>query len=128
MEESEATAGDAAGGGSPGGLVGLGALVLIGVYLVFGLLMNEYWVSWLALSAAIVAVLVSRVDWFDGLGSKAGLLKALGYLLGIIGALTIIEDLRFAGSVLDSVVEVAGALIAYVGFVMAFLGARSISS
>ncbi len=126
MEDSEPVSAAADGGSSTGGLIGLGSLVLIGVYVVFGLLMNEYWIAWIPLVLAIVAVLVSRVDWFDGVGSKAGILRALGYLLGILGALTLIEDLRFADSQLDSVIEVVGAVIGYAGFAMAFLGARSI--
>jgi hypothetical protein len=55
-------------------------------------------------------------------------MKVLGYVIVIVGALTIIEDIRFAEGVLDEVLGVIGALVAYVGFAMAFMGTRQIKT
>jgi hypothetical protein len=49
-------------------------------------------------------------------------------VIAIIGALTIIEDIRFSGGVFDEFFGVVGALVAYAAFVMAFLGARQIKT
>jgi len=56
------------------------------------------------------------------------LMKALGYLIAVVGILTVIEDIRFASSALDEIFEIVGALAAYAGYVMAFMGARQIET
>lgn len=112
------------------GLVAFAGMVIVAVWLIFGVLANTYWVAWLAVVPAIAAVLLPRVD-------RAGveryhplplLMKVLGYTIALVGVLTIIEDVRFAGNVLNEVFEVIGALVAYAGFAMAFVGARQIET
>lgn len=111
-------------------MVGLGALILIGTYLVFGFILNDYWVGWLAMLLAISAVLLVRVNtpFIEVLAPVPVLLKVIGYLLAIIGLLAFVEDLRFPGGTWNEFPDVIGALAAYAGYATAFLGARSIKA
>jgi hypothetical protein len=115
---------------TPTGMVALGGIVLIATWLVFGVLLNDYWIGWLALLLAVVAVLLLR-----GSGSFAEkiapipvLAKTIGYLLALIGVFALVEDLRFADGTLNEFPDVIGALASYAGYVIAFMGARSIKT
>jgi hypothetical protein len=55
-------------------------------------------------------------------------MKSLGYAIAIYGAIALIYDLRYIGDALDEVSEVIGALVSYAGYLLAFLGARSIKA
>ena len=125
-----ATTGSGSDFGSPTGMVALGGLILIATYLVFGLILNDYWVSWLAMLLAISSVLLLRMNrpFLEKLAPVPVLTKIIGYLLAIIGVLALIEDLRFADGTLNEFPDVIGALAAYAGYVIAFLGARSIKT
>ncbi|MGB7860156.1 MAG: hypothetical protein WBM90_06635 [Acidimicrobiia bacterium] len=113
---------------SPQGMVALGGIVLIGTYIVFGLLLNDYWVGWIAMILAIAAVALPRMDgtFVEKLAPTPVLSKIVGYLLAVVGVLVVIEDLRFADGTLNEFPDVIGAIASYVGYVIAFLGARSI--
>jgi hypothetical protein len=112
------------------GLVAFAGILLVADWLLFGLLANDYRVAWLALVPAIGAALLPRLDRpsVDAFHPLPNLMKVLGYVIAIIGALTIIEDIRFSGGVFDEFFGVVGALVAYAAFVMAFLGARQIKT
>ena len=115
---------------SGAGMLTLGAIVLIATYVIFGLISNDYWVGWMAV---VPAVLVVLLQWNDGsfaerIASKSTLMKALGYVIVIVGALALIEDIRFPEGTLDEMPDLLGALAAYAGYVLAFLGARSIKA
>jgi len=127
---AEDTPGSSSSFSSPTGMVALGGLVLIGTYLVFGLFLNDYWVGWLALLLSISAVILARVDrtFLESLAPVPVLTKIVGYLLAIIGLLALIEDIRFADGTLNEFPDVIGALAAYAGYALAFVGARSIKT
>jgi len=110
------------------GLVAFAGMVIVAAWLIFGVLANTYWVAWLALVPAIAAVLLPRLDRanVERFHPLPLLMKVLGYAIALVGLLTIIEDVRFAGSQLDEIFEIVGALVTYAGFVMAFFGARQI--
>jgi len=135
-EESVAASpepGKATGGpglGTPTGMVALGGLVLIGTWVVFGVLLNDYWVGWLALLLAVSSVLLLRAGstFVEKLAPVPVLTKIVGYLLAIIGLFVLIEDVRFADGTLNEFPDVIGALASYAGYVIAFLGARSIKA
>lgn len=112
------------------GLVAFAGMVLIAAWVIFGVLANTYWVGWLAVIPAIAVVLLPRLDRasVERYHPLPLLMKVLGYFIALVGVLTIIEDVRFAGSSLDEVFEVIGALVTYAGFAMAFLGARQIEA
>lgn len=113
---------------TPVGMVALGGLVLVATYVIFGLAFNDYWVGWLALLLAVSSLLLLRGDntFIEKLAPIAVLAKTIGYLLAIIGVFALVEDLRFADGTLNEFPDVIGALAAYAGYVIAFLGARSI--
>ena len=108
----------------------LGAIVLIATYVIFGLISNDYWVGWMAVVPAVLVVLLQRNDgtFAEGIASKPTLMKALGYIIVIVGLLALIEDVRFSEGTLDEMPDLLGALAAYAGYVLAFLGARSIKA
>lgn len=110
------------------GMVSFGGGLLIAGYLLFGLILNEYWVGWMALLFAVFAVLIPRVDrqFIEKFAPLNAVMKAVGYTIGIIGVFAVVENIRFASSQLDDFVEILGALVAYAGYVIAYLGARSI--
>jgi len=114
--------------GSPEGMVALGSLILLATYVVFGVLINDYWVGWIAVILSIGAlVLIRSHDSFvEKLAPRSVLIKLIGYTLAVVGGLAVLEDLRFAGGSLNEFTEVIGALAAYSGYLVAFLGARSI--
>lgn len=131
-EDTGEVAGEADGG--PGdfstgeGLVTLAGFVLLGVWLIFEVITDDYGLSHLAIALAATAVILPRVDRekveaFHPLGS---LMKVLGYAIAIVGASEIITDLETG--IYGDFMTVLGALLAYAGFVVAFLGARSIKT
>jgi uncharacterized membrane protein len=110
------------------GMVSFGAGLILAAYVIFDLIWAEYAVRYLAILFAVLAVALPRVNrsFTDRIAPLAVLMRSLGYLLLIIGVVTLAENLRHAGSVLDGVPEILGALVAYAGFAIAFVGARSI--
>lgn len=110
------------------GMVSFGGGLLIAGYLLFGLILNDYWVGWLALLFAVLAVLVPRANrsFIEKFAPLNAVMKAVGYTIAIVGVFAVIENIRFAGSALDDFTEILGALVAYAGYAIAFLGARSI--
>jgi hypothetical protein len=109
------------------GLVTLAGWVLIGTYIVFGLFINEYWIGWLTLLPAVLAVLLPRAGFAHKIAPLPVLLKSVGYIIAILGLFSIVEDLRFATSVFDEFVDILGTLASYAGYVLAYMGARSIA-
>jgi hypothetical protein len=109
------------------GLVTLAGWVLIGTYIVFGLFINEYWIGWLTLLPAVLAVLLPRAGFAQKIAPLPVLLKSVGYIIAILGLFSIVEDLRFATSVFDEFVDILGTLASYAGYVLAYMGARSIA-
>jgi hypothetical protein len=115
---------------TPTGMVALGGVILVATYVIFGLLLNDYWVGWIAMTLAISAILLLRAggSFVEKLAPVAVLAKTVGYLLAIVGLLVLVEDLRFFDNNLDEFPDVIGALASYAGYVIAFLGARSIKT
>lgn len=132
--EDSATSSTSTGSSSvfttPIGMVALGGLVLVATYVVFGLALNDYWVGWLALLLAVSSLLLLRAEdtFIEKLAPIAVIAKTIGYLLAMIGVFALVEDLRFADGTLNEFPDVIGALAAYAGYVIAFLGARSIET
>lgn len=108
------------------GLVEIGAYLVLAVFIVFELIAGEYFVTNVALvlAAAVVALprLAPRV--VDAIAPGPGFVKASGFLLAFTGAIEFLDDIRF--DAYDGFVSVLGAVIAYVGYVAAFVGARSL--
>ncbi|MDX1450267.1 MAG: hypothetical protein R3246_14540, partial [Acidimicrobiia bacterium] len=85
------------------GMITLGSLLIIGLYVITGLLADEYWISWIVLVPAITVVALSRFgqQTAEAFAPVPVILKVLGYLIALLALLDLVEDLRFASSALD---------------------------
>jgi len=110
------------------GMLMIGALLVMGGYLVFELITREFFQSWLVLTAAAFILILPRVSRAvtEQIAPLPVILKALGYVIAINGLLDVLNTLR-AGSI-NEVMEVLGALVIYGGYVLVFLGARGIET
>jgi hypothetical protein len=108
-------------------LVMIASVVVVAVYLIFGLIANEWFPSDEALIAASFALVLSRIGGNPvGSGiSTASLTKIAGYVIAVAGLWDFIETLRFGWGGFEDVI--AWVLLAAAA-VVAFLGARSIES
>ena len=108
-------------------LVMLASVVVVAVYLIFGLIANEWYPKSESLIAATFALILTRVERTPvGSGiSSASLVKIAGYVIAVAGAWDFIETLRFGWGGFEDVIAwvlLAGAAV------VAFLGAQSIEA
>lgn len=111
------------------GMVALGGLILIAVWLIFDVIIEEYGVPREALLLAATAVILPRLnrESVATVHPLPILMKMIGYGLGLLGVFVIVEEV--VGGVLGGDAgTVIGALLAYAGYVVAFMGARSIEA
>lgn len=109
-------------------LVMIGAALVLVSYLIFQLITGDLFQYITTLVAAAFAVLIPLVgkDRMGGIAPVPALMKALGYIIAVSGLFEILYAVRF--DVLDDGMTVIGSLVAYAGYVVAFLGARSIEA
>jgi hypothetical protein len=119
---------DSAGFSTPQGMVAAGALVLLAVEVVFGLILYDYFNSFVVLVLSVIAVLIflGRTATAEKIGPVPAVMKALGYTLAIYGAWVLVYDLRDAGEAFDNAGDIIASLLSYAGYALAFLGARGI--
>lgn len=112
------------------GMVAVAGWLLIAEYVIFGLLMNQFWVSWLMLIPAIAVVVLPRLrePFTNKIAPLPTVIKVLGYMIALIGVLWLIEDIRFASSAYDDIWDILGSLVLYGAAALAFLGARAIKT
>lgn len=110
------------------GLLTIGAGLALGVYVIFELIAGEYYQPWLVLTPAALILILPRVGRAatEQIAPMAVILKALGYVIAVTGLFDALNAIRFDG--LNEGMEILGGLIAYAGYVLAFLGARSIKT
>lgn len=108
------------------GLVVFAGMVLIAVWLIFDIAINDYGMDNLVPLIALVAILLPRLkrETVERVASLPVLMKTTGWALLLIGVLEVIIDLRF--NAYDDFPSILGALGAYAGYAMAFMGARQI--
>lgn len=105
------------------GFLLIGALIIIGGHLLFGLIIGEfsYGTIYVVLAIWLVVSLLAKGDW--GLtGTRAQ--KVIGYSLGLAGLLLLADDLRFGFP--DGAIDTIANLAFYAGCVFTFLGARGL--
>ena len=109
------------------GMVALGGLILIAVWLIFDVIIGGYSVPRVALLLAGTAAILPRLnrDAVESVHPLPTLMKTIGYGLALLGVFVIVEEV--VGGVLGrDAGTVIGALLAYAGYVVAFMGARSV--
>lgn len=106
----------------------IGAAVILGGWLLFGIILDDYFTDWTVLLAAVFVLILTRSDggFHEKIATKMTLLKVLGYAVGILAVFELIFDLRFAGGVLNSFVEILGAIALFGGSALVFMGARAL--
>jgi hypothetical protein len=113
---------------SPESMMMIGSAVILGGWLLFGIILDDYFTDWTALLLAVLvlALTMSRGGFLEGLASKNTLLKIGGYAIGVLAVFELIFDLRFASGVLNDFVEILGALALFGGSALVFMGARAL--
>jgi len=107
------------------GRVALAGLVLLAVWLIFDVIINNYGVDNTLAVLAAAALIFRRMD-SDKPGGipRPAIMKMLGYAIALFGVIEVILDVRFA--VYEEPASLVGALAGYASFALAFIGARSI--
>lgn len=110
------------------GLVAFAGMVLLIVWLIFDIATNDYGMDNLVPLIALVAILLPRIqrETVEKVAPLPVLMKTTGWALLLIGVLEVILDLRF--NAYDDFPSILGALGAYAGYAMAFIGARQIET
>lgn len=122
------TSGTSLGNISGETLVMIGAALVLVSYVIFQLITADLFQYITTLVAATFAVLIPLVakDRTGGIAPVLVLMKALGYIIAVSGLFEILYAVRF--DVMDDAMAVIASLVAYAGYVLAFLGARSIEA
>jgi len=103
-------------------MVMVSGILILGVYLIFGLIANEWYPSFVSVVAASFAVILPRVTSVGSGVSGATLLKITGYVIAVAGLWDFVATLRFGWG---GFVDVVGWILLAVAAVLAFFGARS---
>jgi hypothetical protein len=119
--------GGTSGGLNLGGLdlVTIGSLVVLASWLIFDLITDDYLVATVGVALAVIIVALPRIDSaaITSIAPIPVFLKLAGYTLAVIGAVEILTDIESrlfdAGGA-----TIFGALVAWVGYVIAGVGAR----
>lgn len=123
------TAMEKAGFTAPQGMVALGALILIGVEIIFGVILEDYFLPdtvGLVLPTLAALIFFGRTATAEKFGGVPVVMKVLGYSMALFGVWVLIYDLRYPDDTLNEFPDLLGALLAYGGFALSYLGARSI--
>lgn len=106
-------------------LISIAAMLVIGSWFVFEIITEDHFVTGVAVALAVLILVLPQLDP-DALSAVApsdSLLKLAAYGLTAVGAVEIVEEIR-SGVLDNGAATVIGALVAYAGYVLAFLGAR----
>lgn len=108
------------------GLVALAGIVLLAVWLLFDVILDDFGVGILELSLAVLVVAAPRInrDAVEAVHRLPVIMKAAGYAIAVVGAIHIVGDLE--DGFFEGISTIIAALIVYVAYAMAFIGARSI--
>ena len=124
MPPTPATTTPSLGGISGEVLVTVSGILILGVYLIFGLIANQWYPSFLSVVAATFAIVLPRVGSIGSGMSGSTLLKITGYVIAVAGLWDFVFNLRFGWG---GFVDVVAWLLLGVAAVLAFVGARAVS-
>lgn len=108
-------------------LVMWGALAVLASWVIFEVIAEEYFVSTMSAALAIFLVVLPRIDGdaIKNLAKPASIAKFVGYLLVCAGIVEVVADIR--NNIFDAGGStILGAIVAYAGYALTFLGARKI--
>ena len=108
------------------GLVAFAGMIILAVWFIFDFLIDNYPMDNTIAVIAALAIILPRLDRakVERFHALPVLMKIIGWALAIFGLIEFIVEVRFGQ--LDEFGIVVAALIAYAGYVMAFIGARQI--
>lgn len=108
------------------GLVAFAGIVLILVWLIFDLITDAYPMDNLVPVLGTVALVLPRLDrsTVERIMPLPTLMKIVGWALVLVGIVEVLLDVR--AGIFDDLGTIIGALAAYAGYAMAFVGARQI--
>lgn len=108
------------------GLVVFAGMVLVAVWLIFDVIVDEYGMDNLVPVLATVAILLPRLDRssVERVLPLPLLMKLTAWALVLIGIVEVIGDVR--SNAYEDIASILGALGAYAGYAMAFVGAKQI--
>jgi hypothetical protein len=118
-----ATSTPSLGGMSGETMVMVSGILVLGVYVIFGLIANEWYPSFISVVAATFAVILPRVTSVGSGISGSTLLKITGYVIAVSGLWDFVFTLRFGWG---GFVDVVGWLLLAASAILAFVGARAI--
>lgn len=112
------------------GMVAFGGGVIVAGWVFFEIILNDFYTAWVTLLLAVLAIMLPRASrtFVEKLAPLSTLMKAVGYMIVILAAFSLIENIRFASGALDDFTEILGALVLYGGSAIAWLGARAIDA
>lgn len=110
------------------GMIALAGMIMLGVWLIFDVFLDEFGLSDLEFLLAVTVVVVPRLNpgSVEKINPVSTTMKLAGYAIAIVGAFYLIRAIE--GGFYDDALTIIGALITYAAYAVAFLGARSIES
>lgn len=110
------------------GLVALAGMVLLAIWLIFDVFLDQYGIGLVTFLIAVLVVIAPRLrgDAVSRLHPLPTVMKVAGYTLAIIGVYDVIGAVE--EGFYDDAGTIIGALASYAAFAMAFFGARQIKA
>lgn len=110
------------------GMVALSGMIILGVWLIFDVFLDDFGFAIMELLLATIAVAVPRInrEAVEKVNTVPVIMKTTGYAIAIVGAFFVIEAIEegfYSGAS-----TIIAALITYAAYAIAFLGARSIDT
>ena len=108
------------------GLISLGAMILLGVWLIFDVITDDYGLNVLTVVLAAAAVVLPRIgrEAVEAYHPMGMTMRALGWALAVTGAVEIVGDLE-AGIFSDDPTTIIAGILGWLGFAVVFQGART---
>jgi len=108
------------------GLVAFAGMVLIAIWVIFDVFLDDYGVGSLTLLLAALVVFAPRMsrETVEKVLPLPVIIKVAGYTLALIGVIEVVAALE--GGFYEDALTIIAALVEYAAFVMAFIGARQI--
>jgi hypothetical protein len=110
------------------GLVAFAGMIILAIWVIFDVFLDEYGVGSLTLLLAALVVFVPRMqrETVEKVLPVPLIIKLAGYALAFIGVIAVIEAIE--EGFFEDALTIIGALAEYAAFAMAYIGARQIKA